>query len=437
MKNIKISVFWFLLPLLLLATIFVQNIFPICILLIFVKLFLAERETIGVYLLMYGGALGGITRTVYPSIPIYGLMLNVAGLLLLWAWCRRFFMRNNGSLLSMSLVVLVFLGSYLMSDYSAYATKKLVSIIIHGYFMLIGYFVYANSSKINNDNLAQLLLMTAIAYIAFVTQLYGVRLTSLFDFNSLRNTLESYYYIEGNASLIGYQDIGMAALFSAAFLLSENTISSKKVLFVLIIASLIILLSSARQAILGLLVIIFMRFVLAKQTSLGKKIPYIILGAFVVFVALQFILGLGMDSINATKETGGNGRDIIMLDAIRIFLENPTFGVGLGGFATYTITDAAWPHNVILEILCETGIVGAIILIIIIISYFRKNNLSIGFRAANNRIYFLVVFALLSRVLVSSDLSESIELFSAIFAVSKTLPLYQNVVKTRSSMSIF
>lgn len=64
------------------------------------------------------------------------------------------------------------------------------------------------------------------------------------------------------------------------------------------------------------------------------------------------------DGFNPHKEN----RPKIMSDALILWSRHPLFGAGYGGFATFCEVegekDIQWPHNLILEILCELGVIG-------------------------------------------------------------------------------
>ncbi|PRX26968.1 O-Antigen ligase [Meinhardsimonia xiamenensis] len=72
--------------------------------------------------------------------------------------------------------------------------------------------------------------------------------------------------------------------------------------------------------------------------------------------------------IDNNLEDGDFGSVIIRMEMISIsmsvFLDNPLFGVGLGNWSFYSGLDSnmLYPHNVVMEILAETGIFGAIII---------------------------------------------------------------------------
>ena len=67
-----------------------------------------------------------------------------------------------------------------------------------------------------------------------------------------------------------------------------------------------------------------------------------------------------------------SGRSMIYEDAVKLWQTNPWFGIGWGNFK-YSVASTAWyarfdVHNCYLQILCETGIVGAALFLGIIVT---------------------------------------------------------------------
>ena len=175
--------------------------------------------------------------------------------------------------------------------------------------------------------------------------------------------------------------------------------------------------SGARQAMLGFMVVVFIRFAFLNNKSILIKTYYLILSLLLVFVIYQIFMNLGGAYVHSLEDSGGSGREIIYLDAFRLISLYPLLGVGLGGFFLYSKT-ADWPHNVILEIICETGLIGFGILFILVCIFILSKRVSFNLITNNNNYYFLMVIALVIRYMISCDLGESVELFSAIFAVT-------------------
>lgn len=63
-------------------------------------------------------------------------------------------------------------------------------------------------------------------------------------------------------------------------------------------------------------------------------------------------------------------RDILFEDAWRIFLENKWFGAGLDGYSQ--TTGSSYPHNLVLQVLAEGGLVGIVLLVVILCFLLRR-----------------------------------------------------------------
>jgi O-antigen ligase len=226
---------------------------------------------------------------------------------------------------------------------------------------------------------------------------------------------------------INYQFTGMNSLLAFVFLLSQSSTKSKhfnlfKILFYVTCFQLI-LTSGARQAIFGLIAVISLYTFYFSGTGGGlKKSGSIVLGLLIVFFIVKYIKDLDISFLTKSlNPDGGNyisatGREPIYFTSFRIISENLFFGVGLGGFAEYGIS--LYPHNIILEILTESGLVGMFILLIVVLYFFNTSKLSIKHQTNNGTYFFLILACLFIRAFFSSDLTESIGLFSGVFALA-------------------
>jgi O-antigen ligase len=118
-------------------------------------------------------------------------------------------------------------------------------------------------------------------------------------------------------------------------------------------------------------------------------------------------------TINDFIKSGGVVVRITLWDiAIKMFLDNYIFGAGLGGFETnfYSTLGAQlhYPHNIILEVLSELGIIGFILFcIVFVLTLLKLKNYSI-------KIFILFLFSFYL-ALFSKDLSSNPFLFSFVF----------------------
>jgi O-antigen ligase len=118
--------------------------------------------------------------------------------------------------------------------------------------------------------------------------------------------------------------------------------------------------------------------------SLGLKIAISLLICLVTFLMMKYsdnIRSIRMiidffDSPEEYVEGTGSGslgsRIDFLTVSLNLFLQNPIIGVGFGGWQTFSIFHT-YPHNILFEILSETGIVGFLFFVLIIIKLQFKN----------------------------------------------------------------
>lgn len=91
-------------------------------------------------------------------------------------------------------------------------------------------------------------------------------------------------------------------------------------------------------------------------------------GAALLVADVGIIAEIGTERIVEQTLEGGylSMRDILFQWAWDFWLEAPAFGNGLGSFAL--VTPLEYPHNILMEFLCETGIVGLLLFLALFLS---------------------------------------------------------------------
>jgi O-antigen ligase len=112
----------------------------------------------------------------------------------------------------------------------------------------------------------------------------------------------------------------------------------------------------------------FMVFItLFKSKNKWSKPVIITFGIFALFFIWQYFLKseeITLRLIRSLQEGDVSNRDIIWKAVFPIWLENPLFGIGTTGYeylSFNTYGRFVSPHNVILEILCYSGITGLLL----------------------------------------------------------------------------
>ena len=385
-------------------------------------LLMTTRHTVGFFLVMYGGPLGGVTRALYPILPIYGIFLEFLGFILLWDIILDLLKKHSRHLVAMLVVLSLFGIFYMLGPMDDFSSNKYLTMISHGILMVAGYFAFDRSSKIDAEGLTRILIVASICMYAFCISYYKLTPGNFFDYNWFRvQSLAHFYSTKGEHMLVGYQHIGMLLAFAVAIILSKTDIKFTNALYYIICASQLVLVSGCRQAIFAVAIIIGLRYAIFRSKNVSKKISFdrivgISIALITAFLFIFLLLeNVGSTVIEDTISEGDSDRNMLFIEALSIFKNNMMLGAGIGGYNA--ITGEGWPHNLFLELLCETGLIGTIVFLFIVIVTLYRKHIHLLYITCSDMFYFLVLLTMFVRVMVSSDLGESIEVFSAVFAV--------------------
>lgn len=401
--------------------------FLLVVLFIAFRLITTNKTTAGIYLLLFGGVLVGAIRGVYPFIPIYGVMSIIIGFYLLRTHVIKIIRTMKTPFKYLLTIFTFFFITYLYGPHYAYSNDKMLQIVYYGIITLISYTIINSSLEFDNNAIAQILLLSALALL-----FSGIEISkysppnSFFDYTWFRYSVENTYdsYLQ-NFTGVRYQIIGVYTLLAFAFFLSNNEINNtgytNKIIFYLM-GFQIALSSGTRQAIFGIIILIVFKTLFLYKNKL--RLNYVF-NLFLLTVLLLLSVGLleglnisFLDVILKPNQTATiesiSGREYNLLRAYQIISNNFVLGTGLGGFSPPDM--AIYPHNIILEILSECGVLGFLALTIILLNYIIKNKITIYRKSANGSYYVLIFLALLIRAFISSDLGENIAIFSFILA---------------------
>ena len=421
------NIFLAIIPILLLGITNGYASFLICLIVLITRLFTSDKHTAGIFMLMYGGVLGGVIRQMFPFVPLYGLFLNLIGIALLRKTLSGLFVNNKSSILFLLLVFVVFGICYMYGPKTEFATTKFLTMLQNGVFLLLGYYALLESKDYSPVVLSQILIIAALSMITFDIVFYHMKPGGLFDFNWFRQQETDYFYSNDQQGyIVSYQQIGVMALLATSIFLSQISLKRTYILLYIVLPAMIILMSGARQAIFGLFGVLILRYAIFNKRNIGKKgrlgkFLLSFVGILVLLLFASYILPLlNIDVINTTLQSGDEGRTLLFIESLEMFNNNYLFGLGFGGFEHFTVSNQPWPHNFFLEILCECGLFGMISLGFLVLLFFLKNQIRLMTQTKQGMFYFLIVSAIMMSFMVSADFRESIVLFCAIFANSTT-----------------
>lgn len=215
--------------------------------------------------------------------------------------------------------------------------------------------------------------------------------------NAIRMIDYQYMQSAGGLSRLGagYMTVQLFSVTLCVFVGKKNLFNMimpkylnnryRNTILLLLLASqfLIIIFSASRGPIVALFVVIFSEIYLFGQIEKSKKHKYILLSLFIILLFFILIFKANLSMFGASIEriktlfTPSNsnmdvssGRIYLYKIAIEMFMEKPILGQGPLGYLNKSGYNS-YPHNIILEILCDYGIIGFIIMSVFFIQVLK------------------------------------------------------------------
>jgi O-antigen ligase len=418
MKSRILLIYNFVILLLVLGLYLGYTSMLLCIAMMLIRLLWCNKREVAVFMLFMGmPCLGFIFQTFH--LPIPGSLIALAiGVSLSFSDVSKHCLKHMQSVWLLLAFFLLFSIFYYIGPRHAYATSKLLEIFQTGIATFFSFVLLCNYKGVNMKTISQLFIIYGLIMMSGALNYFGFSPPSgIFDFNFIRDTVEASIRMN-ERSLIDYQHIGMAFLTGCAFRLSVERKFSIELLFFAALSFWLTLMAGARQAIFGVPIILtFWAFVKSDEF----KIRQLIVVAVAVFSLYYVFHLIGANFIQNSLDTSLDiktrigGRDYIR--AFVLFLSNPILGTGLGGFYNPSLLTQSYPHNIILELLSECGLMGLFLCLFMTITYLRKYRVGLHYTLPNNALFFIIWMAFMIRSMISGDLGDSIVIFTSIIAI--------------------
>lgn len=386
--------------------------------------------TVGVYLLMFGMKTLGLVTLVFGYPGLGGKLSFIFGLFLLFLDTdfRKKLMRLQKPFLYIFWVFFVLSIFYLMGPQTGYSFNKLISVLVTGTISLFAFYLLIYSRSVNWQHLGQLGILSAIlCYGAVVLLTPQIKPSGVLDFGAMR--LASYYYkdVFDIRNLIG----GLAIIgFTLNYSANPDRPYSHWGLFQLGIYSLtgmIILFWGGARLPIVTVVGIVVAMTIVKPVFRFRYRAILILISILMFTI--FIHGIYKNIyfvtsvVEQSRSFGSRlNRDTNWDAGFRRIVESPIIGHGLGGYYIEGYSkrgEGTYAHNLILELLSETGVVGTLLVFSPLLWWFKKaNKISLRtMRAKNYGATFPLLLVFFLQSMISFDLSTNIVLFSIVAVV--------------------
>lgn len=321
-------------------------------------------------------------------------------------WTNKIVINGFDGFKTLTLIFVLLFLSVLFSTGGDYAWSKLVNTIVHGIFSYVGFIVlFSNINKVK-----QLYGLYPIVYAFLLLRLSIIANeipgpSNFFDLGFLRLQTTISLGSDEDAAGISYHSIGYYCLQGIALLLIKDKIKGTTASLLLVISMIACLYSGARQTIVVAALVVFLYFAfLSNRKTAGFLLISAVLAIVAYFVSTSEFFETSFGLVRDYGYLEGSNRDGFMEKGVKDFIENPLFGVGYGRFyinGGY----GSYPHNMIVELLAELGIIGTTIMGILLLHGVIKTRECMK----KYLIYFVILFM---QAMVSRGMDTNIVVFS-------------------------
>ncbi len=173
--------------------------------------------------------------------------------------------------------------------------------------------------------------------------------------------------------------------FISCFSNMNKWLSTKKLIAIIIFASISIFLLSTRKAFVGIFIILFFWLISKYKLLTLKRIPLLLLFFYIIYEIIIYVIEnteIGQRFLLLEEENRFNTTDYGWLNFLgdrayyyiegwRLFLDHPIWGIGIRNFKAVVDGDYVI-HSEYMVQLCECGIVGTLMFIMFYLSLFRR-----------------------------------------------------------------
>jgi O-antigen ligase len=266
---------------------------------------------------------------------------------------------------------------------SHFQESLLIFISIAGYLFLIVIMVTFINDKKDVRNiiyifLISIVLVSILGILQFISGNTFLEVTQRDELNKWDNTEASFFRVVGTevnpSAFASHYVIALPIILS--LLLTKTGFRTTPILYILfILCSIVLILTFSRGgllgAVIGLLLVLF--YCWSKIQTLLPALLLVLISSILFYLfwptdANYYVFSIFFDS---DADMSYQYRVSTIGPSISMFLDNPIFGVGIGNY-TYRIEDYGYsgiiaPHNNILGITSELGLLGFIPFVLIII----------------------------------------------------------------------
>ncbi len=373
-------------------------------------------ENVFMCFLVYSSFLGFVMN--YQGVSGIGGYAYIIGAILFLFYCAtrkiEVFEYKKGLIWLLALFCL-FICSAITTNGGNYALIKIQKTTIQGCVYLFAFvLLFSNTKKIRYTHVGLCFIVYAAVLLKSSITINNIPgASSLLDIGFLHVQTYMDFEKENGRYLVSYQDIGNAVLQGFGLIMFEkNKHNLKSLLFVITVASIIILYAGSRQAIFIIAALIIL-WLLFDNKNIGRTSQILVVSLVIVsFGVLWGIMTMQDSILSSIAEDGfiaGGSREANLTYGWIQFVNNPAMGVGFGRYVGDGVY-GGYAHNLFIEILSEMGIIGLLFILFLYIPV-------IMFYKSIFLVYGYLFLAIVGRSMASGGLDSNIIIFSLLSSV--------------------
>ena len=295
-------------------------------------------------------------------------------LLLLFGLIGVFYKRYSINKVELSYLIFIAFGSLYWQYSAVIITDMLLAYLLFKSFELLSYNALVTKFIVLSSLL--LFILLPIALLDYVTT--GVYTAHWYPLPWNIRVYDSYFLI--------------IAIFTVWYYLTEKRYTSIYLL-ILFLTLFAILLDAGRSATIAYSMFIFI--IALFYPSARRQLISVYALSWIAYISISYIANLSSADLRITRESS-SGRIDLWINAMQCWMEHPIIGCGFYQLDSYSHL-SAHPHNIFIQILSETGLIGLGFLIYIVFLIAKR----VDFHSKKNH---FIIAALLA---VGFDLSLS------------------------------
>jgi hypothetical protein len=324
------------------------------------------------------------------------------------------------------IIFILFSFSAYYNDSGDYYPIKLLNTFIYGTLSYISFSIlFINRGSVRFSLLAIIFMLLGIFLLRLAIEINNLPGPSnLFHFGFLRDQGFAYSknaLVSIDDLTISYHLPGFLSLLGLSFFLADSKKYSKLMKwYIWILAFIIIFYTGARQNLLAYIaLLIFFIFTLKEYSIIHKFLAIGIVGAVSTLTLLSINSDVIQNILLSRSISGAievSGRSELISRGLELFNTSPLLGVGFGHYNFRGIFES-FPHNIIVELLAEVGIIGFSFIIILCCYVVYKSHQKLSFLHKHNFKPYFVLLPLFVRAMISGSMTTNIIVFSFIFSI--------------------